>query len=110
MTMFPSEPDGDAIRAAFAVEAMLSAGLSGDVVGLLPGRGESIGAALVVDTLVAGFAFTGSTEIASIGWGAKRSARSCTSSSGMPQGSTRWSTRLNTAAAGGNAALLAQDG
>ncbi|MBK7334298.1 MAG: Cys-tRNA(Pro) deacylase [Betaproteobacteria bacterium] len=41
---------------------------------------------------------------------AKCSARSCTSSSGTPQGSTRWSTRLNTAPAGGNAALLAQDG
>ena len=110
MTMFPSDPDGDAIRTVFAVEAMLRVALPSDVVALLPGHGESIGAALVVDTRVAGFAVTGSTEIASIGWGAKCSARSCTSSSGTPQGSTRWSTRLNTAPAGGNAALLAQDG
>jgi RHH-type proline utilization regulon transcriptional repressor/proline dehydrogenase/delta 1-pyrroline-5-carboxylate dehydrogenase len=51
--------------AALAVETMLEAGLPGDVIALLPGPGEVVGAALSADARVAGIAFTGSTETAS---------------------------------------------
>jgi RHH-type proline utilization regulon transcriptional repressor/proline dehydrogenase/delta 1-pyrroline-5-carboxylate dehydrogenase len=54
------------LTAALAVEVMLRAGLPADVIALLPGRGESVGAALVADARVAGVAFTGSTEVAAI--------------------------------------------
>ncbi len=54
------------LAAALAVETMLAAGLPADVVALLPGPGEVVGAALVADPRVAGVAFTGSTEVASI--------------------------------------------
>ncbi len=54
------------LTAALAVETMLRAGLPADVIALLPGRGETVGAALVADPRVAGVAFTGSTEVAAI--------------------------------------------
>ena len=54
------------LTAALAVEVMLRAGLPADVIALLPGRGESVGAALVANPRVAGVAFTGSTEVAAI--------------------------------------------
>jgi len=54
------------LTAALAVEAMLRAGLPADVIALLPGRGETVGAALVADARIAGVAFTGSTEVAAI--------------------------------------------
>ena len=50
--------------AAAAVRLLLSAGIPGDVLHLLPGPGQSVGAALVGDPRVAGIAFTGSTETA----------------------------------------------
>jgi RHH-type proline utilization regulon transcriptional repressor/proline dehydrogenase/delta 1-pyrroline-5-carboxylate dehydrogenase len=50
--------------AAAAVRHLLSAGIPGDVLHLLPGGGASVGAALVGDPRVAGVAFTGSTETA----------------------------------------------
>ena len=50
--------------AAAAVRLLLSAGIPADVLHLLPGPGESIGAALVADQRIAGIAFTGSTETA----------------------------------------------
>ncbi len=50
--------------AAAAVRRLLSAGIPGDVLHLLPGPGESIGGALVADSRIAGIAFTGSTETA----------------------------------------------
>ncbi len=53
------------LTAALAVETMLRAGLPADAIALLPGRGETVGAALVADRRVAGVAFTGSTEVAS---------------------------------------------
>ena len=53
------------LTAALAVEAMLAAGLPADAIALVPGRGETVGAALVGDRRVAGVAFTGSTEVAS---------------------------------------------
>ena len=48
--------------AATAVRQLLAAGIPGDVLHLLPGDGETVGAALVADSRIAGVAFTGSTE------------------------------------------------
>jgi RHH-type proline utilization regulon transcriptional repressor/proline dehydrogenase/delta 1-pyrroline-5-carboxylate dehydrogenase len=48
--------------AARAVRLMHQAGIPADVVHLLPGRGEIVGAALVKDPRVDGVAFTGGTE------------------------------------------------
>ena len=50
--------------AAAAVWLLHQAGVPGDVLHLLPGTGEIVGAALVGDPRVAGIAFTGSTETA----------------------------------------------
>ena len=50
--------------AAAAVRHLLAAGIPGDVLHLLPGSGETVGAALVGDRRIAGIAFTGSTETA----------------------------------------------
>ncbi len=47
-----------------AVRLFLEAGLPSDVLHLLPGRGETVGAALTSDVRTAGVAFTGSTEVA----------------------------------------------
>src|SRR5262249_29247374 len=50
--------------AAAALRHLLAAGIPGEVLHLLPGGGETVGAALVADTRIAGIAFTGSTETA----------------------------------------------
>jgi RHH-type proline utilization regulon transcriptional repressor/proline dehydrogenase/delta 1-pyrroline-5-carboxylate dehydrogenase len=50
--------------AAAAVRLLHEAGVPGDVLHLLPGTGEAIGAPLVADPRIAGVAFTGSTETA----------------------------------------------
>ncbi len=50
--------------AAAAVRALLDAGVPRGALHLLPGRGETIGAALVADPRVNGVMFTGSTEVA----------------------------------------------
>jgi RHH-type transcriptional regulator, proline utilization regulon repressor / proline dehydrogenase / delta 1-pyrroline-5-carboxylate dehydrogenase len=50
--------------AAVAVRLLHEAGIPGDVLHLLPGTGEVVGAALVRDPRIAGIAFTGSTETA----------------------------------------------
>ena len=50
--------------AARAIESMLAAGVPHDVLALLPGPGETVGAALVGDVRIAGVAFTGSTDVA----------------------------------------------
>ncbi len=50
--------------AAAAVHLLHEAGIPADVLHLLPGSGERVGAALVSDPRVAGVAFTGSTETA----------------------------------------------
>ena len=47
-----------------AVRMFHAAGLPADVLHLLPGRGEIVGAALTTDPRTAGVAFTGSTEVA----------------------------------------------
>src|SRR3546814_3400850 len=47
-----------------AVQVLLEAGVPGDVLALLPGRGETVGAALTGHDDVIGVAFTGSTEVA----------------------------------------------
>ncbi len=50
--------------AAAAVRHLLAAGIPGDALHLLPGSGETVGAALVADSRIGGIAFTGSTETA----------------------------------------------
>ena len=50
--------------ATAAVEILHRAGVPAEVLHLLPGAGESVGAALVRDPRIAGVAFTGSTETA----------------------------------------------
>jgi RHH-type transcriptional regulator, proline utilization regulon repressor / proline dehydrogenase / delta 1-pyrroline-5-carboxylate dehydrogenase len=50
--------------AAAAVRLLHQAGIPGEVLHLLPGTGETVGARLVADQRVAGIAFTGSTETA----------------------------------------------
>ncbi|RIX68813.1 aldehyde dehydrogenase family protein, partial [Acidovorax cavernicola] len=52
--------------AAHAVRRLWEAGVPRGVVQLLPGRGETVGAALVGDARVQGVLFTGSTEVARI--------------------------------------------
>jgi RHH-type proline utilization regulon transcriptional repressor/proline dehydrogenase/delta 1-pyrroline-5-carboxylate dehydrogenase len=47
-----------------AIELLLAAGVPPDALALLPGPGETIGAALVGDARIAGVAFTGSTDVA----------------------------------------------
>jgi RHH-type proline utilization regulon transcriptional repressor/proline dehydrogenase/delta 1-pyrroline-5-carboxylate dehydrogenase len=47
-----------------AVRALHAAGVPRDVLQLLPGPGETVGAALVADARVQGVLFTGSTEVA----------------------------------------------
>jgi RHH-type proline utilization regulon transcriptional repressor/proline dehydrogenase/delta 1-pyrroline-5-carboxylate dehydrogenase len=49
---------------AVAVRALHAAGVPRVVLQLLPGRGETVGAALVADARVHGVLFTGSTEVA----------------------------------------------
>ncbi len=50
--------------AAAAARLLHRAGIPGDVLHLLPGAGEAVGASLVADPRVSGVAFTGSTETA----------------------------------------------
>src|SRR4029077_19066541 len=52
------------LSAAAAVRLLLEAGIPGEVLHLLPGTGEAVGAPLVADPRIAGIAFTGSTETA----------------------------------------------
>ncbi len=51
------------LMAARAVRHLLDAGVPGEVLHLLPGGGDTVGAALVNDARTAGVAFTGSTEV-----------------------------------------------
>jgi len=50
--------------AAYGVSVLHRAGVPADAVQLLPGRGETVGAALVASPVVRGVMFTGSTEVA----------------------------------------------
>ena len=52
--------------AAEAVRLLHEAGVPNDVVQLLPGRGETVGAALVADPRTRGVLFTGSTDVARV--------------------------------------------
>jgi RHH-type proline utilization regulon transcriptional repressor/proline dehydrogenase/delta 1-pyrroline-5-carboxylate dehydrogenase len=52
--------------AAYAVRLLHEAGVPRDVLQLLPGRGEVVGAALTSDARIQGVIFTGSTEVAQI--------------------------------------------
>ncbi|QJR12340.1 Bifunctional protein PutA [Usitatibacter rugosus] len=47
-----------------AIELLLEAGVPGDALAFIPGRGETVGAGLVSDVRTAGVAFTGSTDTA----------------------------------------------
>lgn len=50
--------------ASYAIGLLHSAGIPGDALHLLPGRGEVVGAKCVADSRIAGVMFTGSTETA----------------------------------------------
>jgi RHH-type proline utilization regulon transcriptional repressor/proline dehydrogenase/delta 1-pyrroline-5-carboxylate dehydrogenase len=63
-TVLAKPAEQTSLIAAYAVALMHEAGVPRDVLQLLPGRGETVGAALVADTRVAGVIFTGSTEVA----------------------------------------------
>ncbi|SDU26829.1 trifunctional transcriptional regulator/proline dehydrogenase/L-glutamate gamma-semialdehyde dehydrogenase [Geopseudomonas guangdongensis] len=52
--------------AAQAVRLLIEAGVPEGAVQLLPGRGETVGAALIADERIRGVMFTGSTEVAGI--------------------------------------------
>jgi len=52
--------------AAIAVRLFQQAGVPGDVLQLLPGRGDVVGARLVADERIGGIAFTGSNQTASL--------------------------------------------
>ncbi|WP_404383969.1 bifunctional proline dehydrogenase/L-glutamate gamma-semialdehyde dehydrogenase PutA [Caenispirillum salinarum] len=52
--------------ATACVKLFHEAGVPGDVLALLPGRGETVGATLIADPRVDGVAFTGSVEVAHI--------------------------------------------
>src|SRR5437762_10656918 len=52
------------LTAAYAVRCLREGGIPADVLALLPGDGEQVGAALVGDPRIAGVAFTGSTQTA----------------------------------------------
>jgi RHH-type proline utilization regulon transcriptional repressor/proline dehydrogenase/delta 1-pyrroline-5-carboxylate dehydrogenase len=54
------------LTAAAAVRLLHESGIPGDVLHLLPGTGERVGAPLVADPRIAGVAFTGSTETARV--------------------------------------------
>ncbi len=58
----PAEQTG--LIAAEAVRALHDAGVPGDVLNFVPGRGSVVGARATADPRVAGVAFTGSTETA----------------------------------------------
>jgi RHH-type proline utilization regulon transcriptional repressor/proline dehydrogenase/delta 1-pyrroline-5-carboxylate dehydrogenase len=53
------------LTAAHVLRCLFDAGVPTDTLALLPGAGETVGAALVADARVAGVAFTGSTDVAS---------------------------------------------
>ena len=104
--------------AARMTELLHAAGVPRAVLQLLPGPGETVGAALVADARIAGVVFTGSTEVARllqqalaarpgpvvpVVVGAAEAAQ-------PPAGLlTERSVSVNTAAAGGNATLMALD-
>jgi len=52
--------------AAHAVRCLLEAGVPRDVLALLPGTGEAVGAPLTTSSMTAGVAFTGSTDVATL--------------------------------------------
>ncbi|MFC5302758.1 bifunctional proline dehydrogenase/L-glutamate gamma-semialdehyde dehydrogenase PutA [Azospira restricta] len=52
------------LTAHLAVRLLQAAGVPGDVLQFLPGRGETVGARLTADARVRGVVFTGSTEVA----------------------------------------------
>ncbi|MGH7046161.1 MAG: bifunctional proline dehydrogenase/L-glutamate gamma-semialdehyde dehydrogenase PutA [Stellaceae bacterium] len=63
-TVIAKPAEQTSLAAAAAIRLLHAAGIPGDVLHLLPGTGELVGARLVADPRVAGVAFTGSTETA----------------------------------------------
>ncbi|NYT37059.1 trifunctional transcriptional regulator/proline dehydrogenase/L-glutamate gamma-semialdehyde dehydrogenase [Allopusillimonas soli] len=63
-TVLAKPAEQTTLIAAAAVAAMHRAGIPNDAVQLLPGKGETVGAALVASPAVRGVLFTGSTEVA----------------------------------------------
>ncbi len=63
-TVLAKPAEQTSLIAAAAVSAMHRAGIPAGAVQLLPGRGESVGAALVASPAVHGVLFTGSTSVA----------------------------------------------
>ena len=63
-TVLAKPAEQTSLIAAAAVRLFHAAGVPGDVLHLLPGRGPELGAALLPDPRLAGVAFTGSTEVA----------------------------------------------
>jgi RHH-type proline utilization regulon transcriptional repressor/proline dehydrogenase/delta 1-pyrroline-5-carboxylate dehydrogenase len=65
-TVLAKPAEQTALTAAAMVDVLYEAGVPRDALQLVPGRGESVGAALVAHPQVAGVMFTGSTEVARI--------------------------------------------
>lgn len=63
-TVLAKPAEQTSLMAACAVRLLHQAGVPRAVLQLLPGRGETVGAALVADARVRGVIFTGSTEVA----------------------------------------------
>jgi len=63
-TVIAKPAEQTSIIAAYAVDLLHRAGIPADVLHLVPGRGETVGAKLVSDPRIAGVCFTGSTETA----------------------------------------------
>ncbi|GAA5555720.1 bifunctional protein PutA [Acinetobacter schindleri] len=65
-TVIAKPAEQTSLIAAQAVQILWEAGIPQDVLQLLPGRGETIGAQLSQDSRIQGIMFTGSTEVAKI--------------------------------------------
>lgn len=63
-TVIAKPAEQTSIIAAYAVDLLHRAGVPGDVLHLVPGRGETVGAKLVNDPRIQGVCFTGSTQTA----------------------------------------------
>lgn len=65
-TVIAKPAEQTSLMAMFAVQLMYKAGIPTEVIQLLPGSGEDVGATLVADKRIKGVIFTGSTEVASL--------------------------------------------
>lgn len=65
-TVIAKPAEQTSLIATFAVQLMHRAGIPDDVIQLLPGSGESVGATLVADQRIKAVIFTGSTQTAAL--------------------------------------------